>query len=87
MAIVKLRQSGGAISLTLPKHIAVAMGWVVGEEVEVNTDGNSVSVKPARRKPRGRKTLEELLQDIDSDEIHQLNASVPELIAKGKESW
>lgn len=73
MAITRLRQQGGAVIVTIPSDIAAVMGWKVGMTLDVDASGNTVSIKPAGRIARGRRTLSELLQNIDETEIKTFN--------------
>lgn len=44
-----LRQSGGSIILSIPKTIAESMAVEAGSVVELQLDGRSLSMTPARR--------------------------------------
>src|SRR6185437_293845 len=44
-----LRQSGGSIILSIPKSIAKSMAVDAGSVVELQLDGRSLSMTPARR--------------------------------------
>jgi antitoxin ChpS len=90
MVLTKLRQQGGAVVLTIPSDIASIMGWRVGTQVAVEVEGAKVSLTPTHRIPRGRKNVQELLNEIDSDEISFLNETVANLTVippTGKEFW
>lgn len=85
-----LRQQGGAAVLTVPMSILQQMGWHIGNQIQLEPQGDSVLLTPAKRKPRGRKTVSELLSGIDSQEIAELNADIAELSQSeptGKEVW
>jgi len=46
---VTLRQSGGSIILSIPKSIAKSMAIDAGSVVELELEGRTLSVTPARR--------------------------------------
>lgn len=86
----KLRQQGGAMVLTVPNAIIVKMGWQVGNTLNIETQGDNVVLSPVKRQARGRKSLSELLNGIDSQEIAELNATISDstnLPPQGKEVW
>lgn len=86
----RLRQQGGAVILTVPNAIIAQMGWQAGNFVEIETQGEQVILKSHRRIPRGRKSVAELLQGIDSQEIAHFNQEVAEMALdtpEGKEIW
>ncbi|QIW16068.1 antitoxin [Pasteurellaceae bacterium RH1A] len=86
----KLRQQGGAMVLTVPNAIVAQMGWQVGNLLDIESQGETVVLRSAKRKPRGRKSLDELLAGIDCQEIQTLNEEMAEynaLPAKGNEVW
>ncbi|WP_313124896.1 antitoxin [Pseudescherichia sp.] len=88
MPITKLRQQGGAVVVTIPGEIATAMGWTAGTTLIVSTNGNSVSMTPAKRVARGRRSVTEILQGIDSQEIASFNTDLADELAdkpQGKE--
>lgn len=76
MSVTRLRQQGGAVVLTIPSDIAAKAGWSVGTLLDVTADGEAVSIKPSGRMARGSKTLSQLLQGIDEEEIRQFNHDV-----------
>ncbi|MQL50295.1 antitoxin [Photorhabdus khanii] len=73
MAITRLRQQGGAVVVTIPSDVAAVTGWSVGIKLDVKTSGDGISIKPAGRIARGRKSLSELLQGIDETEVRTFN--------------
>ncbi|MFZ7186597.1 antitoxin [Avibacterium avium] len=86
----RLRQQGGAIILTVPNSIALQMGWQAGNVLNIETKNETVVLSSAKRQPKGRKNLAQLLEGIDSQEIEALNADVAEVMespAQGKEVW
>ncbi|WP_312227720.1 antitoxin [Pseudescherichia sp.] len=88
MPLTKLRQQGGAVVVTIPGEIATAMGWTAGTTLVVSTNGNSVSMTPAKRVARGRRSVTEILQGIDSQEIASFNTDLADELAdkpQGKE--
>ncbi|SQI44096.1 Growth regulator [Leminorella richardii] len=90
MAITRLRQQGGAVILTIPSDVIAKMGWAVGTEVNVAIEKEGISVIPTKRIPRGRKSVSQLLAEIDAVELEQLNRSVDDmnnLPAVGKEVY
>lgn len=88
MPLTKLRQQGGAVVVTIPGEIATAMGWTAGTTLIVSTNGNSVSMTPAKRVARGRRSVTQILQGIDSQEIASFNTDLADELAdkpQGKE--
>ena len=88
MPLTKLRQQGGAVVVTIPGEVAALMGWAVGTLLNVDASGGTVSLTPAKRVARGRRTVTELLEGIDETEIAALNAEIADDIAdtpQGKE--
>lgn len=73
MSLTRLRQQGGAVVITIPSDIAALMGWSVGSQLDVEASGDAISIKPAKRTARGRKTLTELLEGIDRQEMAEFN--------------
>ena len=89
MQTTKLRQQGGAMILTLSRESARRLGWHVGDEVKVEEHGQGLSIEAVKRSPRGAFTVEQLLHQIDSNEIRQLNDDVKGFadLPKGNEAW
>lgn len=86
----RLRQQGGAMVLTVPNAIATQMGWQVGNELDIQMQGESVILKSVKRQPKGRKSLQQLLDGIESQEIAELNATISDFTEsnpQGKEVW
>lgn len=76
MPLTKLRQQGGAVVVTIPSEVAAVMGWAPGTTLDVTTHGDMVSLTPAKRQARGRRSVSELLEGIDVSEIAEFNASL-----------
>lgn len=86
----RLRQQGGAMVLTVPNAIATQMGWQVGNELDIQMQGESVVLTSVKRQPKGRKNLKQLLDGIVEQEITELNAQVEDFTdgtPQGKEVW
>ncbi|MEK9497553.1 AbrB/MazE/SpoVT family DNA-binding domain-containing protein [Photorhabdus sp. P32] len=86
--LTRLRKQGGAVVLTIPSDIAQSLGWRPGTEIELNKQGECLNIISAKRQRRGRKTLSQLLTEINPQEIKVLNQSVAfwnETPAVGKE--
>lgn len=81
MPLTKLRQQGGAVVVTIPGEIATAMGWTAGTTLIVSTNGNTVSMTPAKRVARGRRSVTEILEGIDSQEIASFNTDLADELA------
>lgn len=73
MADLILHQQNGILVITVPDDVAVRAGWMPGIRLNVTVEGETVSLTPASRLPRGRKTLAHLLSGIDQSEINYLN--------------
>lgn len=83
-----LRQQGGAAVLTVPTAILTQLGWQIGNKINLERQGDSVVLQAVKRQPRGRKSVDELLAGIDSQEIAELNQSIAGLDEpKGREVW
>lgn len=77
MSITRLRQQGGAIIITIPSDVVALMNWPIGMEVDITAkDSDELKIVPVRRVPRGRKTLSQLVSEIDTEELAMLNESV-----------
>lgn len=76
MPLTKLRQQGGAVVVTIPGEIATAMGWSAGTTLVVTANGNTVSMTPAKRAARGRRSVTEILEGIDENEIAGFNVGM-----------
>lgn len=88
MSLTRLRQQGGAVVITIPSDVAALMGWSVGSQLDVEASGDAISIKPVKRAARGRKTLTELLEGIDRQEMAEFNEMMRDDLAslpKGKE--
>lgn len=87
--IGRLRQQGGAIILTVPNTIATQMGWEAGHTLNIEKQGDQVVLSSVTRQPRGRKTVAQLLEGIDSGEVAALNTEMIEIEGepKGNEVW
>ncbi|OCJ26504.1 antitoxin [Serratia sp. 14-2641] len=83
MSVTKLRQQGGAVVLTIPSDIAALMGWTVGTALDIAPNADGISIKPAARVARGRKTVAELLKSIDENEIAVFNDAMSDDLASG----
>ena len=60
-----LQESSGGQTLQVPKSVLDEAGLAAGAEVEVTTDGRSITITPAQPLRRtGRYTLEEILADM-----------------------
>jgi len=57
MHTATLRALGGSIAVTLPRQLLKNMGLAAGSQVEINADGERLTITPKRTKY----TLDELL--------------------------
>ncbi|EFZ3270554.1 AbrB/MazE/SpoVT family DNA-binding domain-containing protein [Shigella flexneri] len=89
MQTVKLRQQGGAMIVTIPRDLAIDLGWSPGTELTVEKKVDSVNLRATEHKPRGRLTVAQLLSQIDESEITELNQSTEGWAEgkKGNEAW
>lgn len=77
MSMTRLRQQGGAVIITIPADIIAKTNWPVGMEVNISAkDTGEIEIVPVRRVPRGRKSLNQLISEIDTEELAMLNESV-----------
>lgn len=73
MADLTLRQQYGILVITVPDDVADRAGWTPGIRLIVTVEGETVSLTPVSRLPRGCKTLAHLLSGIDQSELSYLN--------------
>lgn len=73
MTDLTLLQQNGILIITVSDDVADRAGWTPGIRLNVTVDGETVSLTPASRVPRGRKTLAHLLSGIDQSELSYLN--------------
>ncbi|WP_025154760.1 AbrB/MazE/SpoVT family DNA-binding domain-containing protein [Morganella morganii] len=73
MAITKLRQQGGAVVMAIPREILIAKGWSAGMQMKIDSVGETITTTPLKRIPRGRKSISEILSDVDLAEIKKLS--------------
>ncbi|WP_261867246.1 AbrB/MazE/SpoVT family DNA-binding domain-containing protein [Budvicia aquatica] len=89
MSMTRLRQQGGAVIITIPSDVVAIMNWPIGTEVDITAkDNGELKIVPIRRVPRGRKTVSELVSEIDTEELAMLNDSITDFAGKnavGKE--
>jgi antitoxin ChpS len=50
MNTATLRAVGGSVTVTLPRQMLRQMGLEAGHEVEITTDGRSLTLAPARKR-------------------------------------
>ncbi|NIG16147.1 antitoxin [Pantoea sp. Cy-640] len=89
MTDLTLRQQNDILVITVPDDVADRAGWTPGIRLNVTVEGETVSLTPASRLPRGRKTLAHLLSGIDQREIRYLNEESHDGLSnapQGKES-
>ncbi|WP_258086581.1 antitoxin [Xenorhabdus bovienii] len=85
MSITKLRQQGGAVVMTIPSEILATKGWLVGMVMKIDSFGEAISTMPLKRIPRGRKSVSEILSDVDTVEIQKLNEQLGDHLPVGRE--
>ncbi|CDH01726.1 hypothetical protein [Xenorhabdus bovienii] len=85
MSITKLRQQGGAVVMTIPSEILAAKGWSVGMVMKINSVGEAMNTIPLKHPPRGRKSVSEILSDVDIAEIQKLNEQLGDHETVGRE--
>ncbi|YCI81571.1 antitoxin [Enterobacteriaceae bacterium] len=66
--------------MTIPKETLMQMNWEAGMVVELHPAGQSLTVTSEQPRPRGKKSLSELLKGIDKDEIQQLNEAMGDVL-------
>ena len=82
MNIAKLRAIGGSVAVTLPRPMLRQMGLDAGHEVEITSDGHSLTLAPRRK----RYDLAELLKGMkpgDMPTAEGWDAAAP----VGREAW
>lgn len=55
--------------MTIPGKIASMMGWRVGPPLSVKADGDTVCMTLIKRRARGCRSVSEILDGIDENEI------------------
>lgn len=83
MRLSRLRQQGGALVMTIPADLASVMGWSAGAQVEVRQSGCGITAQPVKRQPRGRKTIAELLEGINPEDMSACNEELKDWLASG----
>ncbi|MCT6592545.1 antitoxin [Pantoea dispersa] len=73
MTDLSLRQQNGILVINVPDDVADRAGWTLGIRLNVTVEGETVTLTPASRLPRGRKKLVHLLSGIDQSETRYLN--------------
>ncbi|MJS61859.1 antitoxin [Salmonella enterica subsp. enterica] len=76
MIYAKLRQQGGGVVVTIPAQILAAQGWKAGDPLGFASDGSDVRLIPAKRAPRGRRTVAQLVAGINPQDVAEWRASI-----------
>jgi antitoxin component of MazEF toxin-antitoxin module len=82
MNTAKLRAIGGSVSVTLPRPMLRQMGLDAGHEVEITSDGRSLTLAPKRK----RYSLAELVRGMKPGDM----PAAPDWEAMppaGREAW
>ena len=82
MHTAKLRAIGGSVSVTLPRQMLRQMGLEAGQPVAITSDGQTVTIAPARR----RYSLADMLKGMKAGDMPTApgwDADKP----KGREAW
>ncbi len=82
MNVAKLRAIGGSVGVTLPRPLLRQVGLEVGAEVEITSDGQSLTLAPRRK----RYALADLLEGMrpgDMPTAEDWDAAPP----VGREAW
>lgn len=82
MNTATLRAIGGSVSVTLPRQMLRQMGLEAGHEVEITTDGHSVTLTPARK----RYTLAQMVKGMKPGDMPTAKGWDTEPPA-GREAW
>lgn len=82
MNIAKLRAVGGSVAVTLPRPMLRQMGLNAGDEVEIASDGHSLTIAPRRK----RYALADLLRGMRQGDMPTADAweAAP---PAGREAW
>ena len=86
----KKKKWGNSSAVRLPQAVLAQFNLAENDKFDVEIDRNSITLIPVKRKAKGRKSLAQLLEGIDSQEIEQLNATIADsnnLPPKGNEIW
>lgn len=82
MNVAKLRAIGGSVGVTLPRPLLRQVGLEVGAEVEITSDGRSLTLAPRRK----RYSVAELVKGMrpgDMPTADDWSAAPP----VGREAW
>jgi len=73
MHTATLRRAGGSLILTVPQAYAEQNKLTAGSKVEININGDALSLKPVKNRPP-RRSLDELLAQTPEDHrVHGWN--------------
>ena len=82
MHTAKLRAIGGSVSVTLPRQMLRQMGLDAGQQVEISTDGRSLTLAPKRP----QYSLAQLLRGMKPGDMPAAPGWDAEP-RKGREAW
>ena len=82
MHTATLRNIGGSVSVTLPRQMLRQMGLEAGHQVEISTDGHSLTLAPKRP----QYSLEQLLRGMKPGDMPAAPGWDTEPPA-GREAW
>ena len=82
MNIATLRAIGGSVTVTLPRQMLRQMGLEAGHEVEISTDGRSLTLAPARK----RYTLAQMLKGMKPGDM-PADVGWDKQAPAGREAW
>ena len=84
---LQIKKWGNSSAVRLPQAVLAQFNLAENDKFDVEIDRNSITLIPVKRKAKGRKSLAQLLEGIDSQEIEQLNAKGTEFASKKAEKW
>jgi antitoxin ChpS len=82
MNTATLRAIGGSVTVTLPRQMLRQMGLEAGHEVEISTDGHSLTLAPARK----RYSLAQMLKGMKPGDM-PADAGWDAEPPAGREAW
>ena len=82
MNVAKLRAIGGSVAVTLPRPMLRQIGLEAGHEVEITSDGQSLTLAPRRK----RYALAELLKGMKPGDMPTAEGW-DEAPPVGREAW
>lgn len=79
----RIRQQGGALIITIPSEAAAQMNWGAGTRLDFQPAADGVRLTTLERVPRGRRTVSQILNGLDTKLLTQLHEELADDLASG----